>query len=340
MPPRSTESLAVGVAGLGYIGTAVGTEFRNHPDASVTAVCDPNDDRLSAAGDLFDVDEAARFRSYDRLIERAPIDAVVIGTPHTLHYEQVIAALDASLHVYCDKPLTTDVARAREIVNRDARSDRTVMVGYQRRLQEPYRRARERFRTSSPRWLSASITQDWIAEADGTWRLDPELSGGGFLYDTGSHVVDAVCFTSGLDPVSVVASMDFHDDETIDRRAHLDVEFAGGATASIACHGAVPAVREHLYGWDTDGAVCIDGRGWGARRFRRIDADGEYRPTLDPRTERTRAEAFVESVRSDVPPPATTRDGAVVTALIEAAYQAGRADGPKRVPVETDFGEP
>ena len=328
------EPLRIGIVGLGYIGTTVGGQLHRHADATVTALCDLDTGLLADVGAEFDVPDARRYTDYDTMLEDAPLDAVLVGTPHTLHYEQVVAALEAGCHVYCDKPLTADLERARDLVELAERGAETLMVGYQRHLQTAFRTARERFTDASPNWLTASITQGWIDDSRGTWRLDPDLSGGGFLYDTGSHVLDGVLWTTGLEPESVSASMEFHDeDRRVDRRAHLDVRFENGATGTFSFNGDAAAVREHIHVWDDDGAVYLEGRQWGPRTVREIDADaGEYEPYIDVRTERTRADAFLESVRTGSEPPATARDALRVTALTEAAYEAARTGDRIAVP--------
>lgn len=333
---RPEQPLRIGIVGLGYIGTTVGGQFHHHSDATVRALCDLETDRLGETGIEFDVPADAQYTDYAAMLEAEPLDAVLVGTPHTLHYEQVVAALESGRHVYCDKPLATDLERAQELTNRAERSQQTLMVGYQRHLQTAFRTARERFADGSPTWLTASITQDWIDDSMGTWRLDPELSGGGFLYDTGSHVLDGVLWTTGLEPASVAASMDFHDDaERIDRRAHLDVQFVNGATGTFSFHGHAPSVREHIHCWDDDGAVYLEGRQWGSRTVTEIDAQaGEYDPYIDFRTEQSRADAFLESVRTGIEPPATARDALRVTALTEAAYEAARTGDRIEVPSE------
>ena len=325
MSPERSGALRLGIVGLGYIGTTVGAGFHRHPDATVAAVCDLDASLLASVGDRFGVDSDQRYDEYGEMVEAASLDAVLVATPHTLHYEQVLAALDADLHVYCDKPLTTDLERARELVSRADRSDRTLMVGYQRHLQRAFQRARDRLtECGGADWVTASITQPWIESSRDSWRLDPALSGGGFLYDTGSHVLDGVLWASGLTPVSVDASMEFHD-EGVDRLAHLDVTFASGARGSFALNGDAAAVREHLHFWHPEGAVYVEGTEWGSRRVRFVDADsGEYAPYDDVGAQRSRAEAFVETVGEGTDPPATPRDALRVTALTEAAYASAR----------------
>ncbi|WP_254765730.1 Gfo/Idh/MocA family protein [Salinilacihabitans rarus] len=323
----ATTPIRLGIVGLGYIGTTVGSQFHRHPEATVAAVCDLDEARLAEVGDRFVVAEDRRYPSYEAMLGDAGLDAVLVGTPHTLHYEQVTAALDRGLHVYCDKPLATDYGHARDLAERAATGPETLMVGYQRHLQTAFQTAHERFREASPTWLTASITQGWIEASAGNWRLDPDLSGGGFLYDTGSHVLDGVLWTTGLEPESVRASMVFHDDERrVDRRAHLDVRFSNGATGAFSFYGDAPAVREHLHVWDEEGAVYLEGKEWRSRRVFEIDAESaEHVPYIDPRREQSRADAFVRSVLDGTEPPATARDALKVTALTEAAYESARS---------------
>ncbi|ELY95037.1 oxidoreductase domain-containing protein [Natrialba hulunbeirensis JCM 10989] len=360
-PSPSTSSstpIRVGIVGLGYIGTTVGGQLHRHDDATIEAVCDLDLDQLESVGNEFGVPPARRYTEYDSMLadangnggpdsdsdsdskwnsnsdsEPGPdsdpnLDAVLIATPHTLHYEQVVAALESDLHVYCDKPLTTDLEHARDLVERAAHTDLTLMVGYQRHLQTAFQLARDRFESGPPQWVTASITQDWIADSQGTWRLDPDLSGGGFLSDTGSHVLDGILWTTGLEPASVTASMDFHDDEQrVDSRAHLDIRFENGATGTVSLHGDLPSTREHIHCWDDDGALYIEGTQWGSRDVFEIETDASERlPYIDHRREQTRADAFVESIHNGPghEPPAAARDALRVTALTEAAYEAAR----------------
>ena len=126
--------IRIGIVGLGYIGTTVGGQFHRHPDATVRAVCDLDAALRDEVGRGFGVSADQQYAEYEAMLAEASLDAVLVGTPHTLHYEQVVAALDRGHHVYCDKPLTTDLERARDLADRVDRSDRTVMVGYQRHL--------------------------------------------------------------------------------------------------------------------------------------------------------------------------------------------------------------
>jgi len=186
----------------------------------VTALADISEKAQRAAGDQFDVDEEARYSEYERLLDTEPLDAVIIATPHALHYEQVLAAFDAGIDVFCEKPLTVDRDQAATLAGRAETGDRVLAVGYKYHLDPIYRAGRERWAEGerTPSLLTAEVMQDWIGVAADTWRADPGLSGGGMLYDTGSHLLDAILWMTGLTPTDVTATMTWHDD---DRRVDL-----------------------------------------------------------------------------------------------------------------------
>ncbi|WP_276256250.1 Gfo/Idh/MocA family protein [Halomontanus rarus] len=319
--------LRVGVIGMGFLGKVTGRELGRTERGELAAITDISDENLQAAAEEFDVPEENQYADYEEMIANENLDAIAVTTPHGLHAEQLLTGLDNGLHVLCEKPLCTNLEDAYEIVERTERSDRTVMLGYQRHLASAFIEAREYWHEDgreSPDFVTAEVTQDWIDAVEGSWKADPDLSGGGQLYDTGSHLVDSVLWMTGLTPTSVSADMIFHDEaERVDTQATLTVQFEEDAVASIAVSGDAPRVDEHIRIWGEDGATCIDGREWNPRRYREIDREGTIvDPNVSPGSVQPKTEAFIESIREGTEPPATVYDGLYATALTEAAYEA------------------
>ena len=326
-----TDPLRVGVVGGGFIGRAVGGEFVEHEEVQVVSLVDIDEDALEETGDELDVGESSRYTDYETMLDAETLDAVLIGTPHTLHYDQILAAFDHDLHVLCDKPLTTDLDDARDLVDRDRDRDEVLMVGYQRHFYEAYVEARDLWAEADrePCWITAEVCQDWVDRFEGAWRQDPDLSGGGYLYDTGSHLLDGVLWSTRLTPEAVSASMNFlDDDQRVDGRTNLTIRFTNGATASFSLSGETPCMREHVRMWDEQGAIELNSKDWEPSEYVEIDADSaEYRPRLSRTDRRTKVEAFVDAVRTGEEPAATALDGLRVTAVTEAAYESARTDG-------------
>jgi len=320
-------SLDIGIVGTGGLGTHLGGQFNEVSGADLVAIADVSDENRRAAGEKLDVPAQRRYEDLESLLAGESLDGVAIATPHTLHYDQVVTALEAGLNVLCEKPLTTDLDDARDLVDRAESGEEVLMVGYQRHLSPVYRAGREWVEEhATPKFITAEITQDWIESQCGAWRSNPDLSGGGQLYDTGSHLLDDVLWMTDLTPTGVSAEMVFDDEEErVDTQATLDVAFEGETVASVSVSGDAPRVREHIHLWGDDGAAYIDGIEWEDRKLELIDADGEVEEDPGvPDDHRTKAEAFVESVEDGTEPPATARDAFYVTAVTEAAYEAAR----------------
>ncbi|WP_224450388.1 Gfo/Idh/MocA family protein [Haloprofundus salilacus] len=318
----------VGIIGTGFLGRALGREFKRHERGAVVAATDINDEELQKAADEFDFDDGSQYNDYEAMLDGEELDAIVITTPHALHAEQINAGLDHDLHVLCEKPLCTDLDDAKQLVQRVEDSDKTVMLGFQRHLDTAFLKTREYWHDEGhePKFITAEVTQDWINAVGDSWKANPALSGGGQLYDTGSHLVDSVLWTTGLVPQSVTAEMVFEDDEQrLDTQAMLTVRFENDAVATIAVSGDAPRVNEGIHMWGDDGSTQIDGTEWNPRRYSEINSDGDMiEPNVNWGPEKPKAEAFIEAIEGEEEPPATVLDGFKTVAVTEAAYEAAQ----------------
>jgi predicted dehydrogenase len=184
---------------------------------------------------------------------------------------------------------------------------------------------------NEPTFITGEITQDWreYYETMEDWRMDPDLSGGGHLLNVGTHVVDAILWTTGLVPTAVTAHVDFHDDDQVfDKQSSMVVEFENGAFATISDTGVVARTREHVHIWDDDGAVYLEGREWDDRTGYVIESDGtERHPYIGYDRWLAKGNAFLEAIQTGNEPPATVRDGFKATLVTLAAYESGRTGG-------------
>lgn len=321
----TTESVVrAGIVGTGDLGTTLGDQIRAHENGIIAAVADVSPDALQSAGDRFDVDTAHRYTDYENMLDDAPIGVVVVATPHAFHYEQTTAALDREYDVLCEKPLTIDLKEARGLVSRSEESDEILMVGYQRHLFPPFVKARERLHAADgkPAYIAAETTQEWISEFRDQWRANPDLSGGGQLYDTGSHLIDAVLWVSDVTPESVYAEMMFDDDDRrVDKHAALSVKFENGGVGSITVSGDTRHRYEQLHFSNDNGAVRIEDQ----MRLFEYDEDGDRDEVpIDFGSRTPKGEAFIDAVLERTEPPSTARHALAVTAVTEAAYESAR----------------
>lgn len=109
-----SEKVRIGVIGLGIMGEQYVRIYASHPFATVTAICTRKRERLNEIGDKYGIQN--RFTDYGELLAQSNVDAVCVATPDFAHYEPVKAALNANKHVLCEKPFTTVLSEADELL--------------------------------------------------------------------------------------------------------------------------------------------------------------------------------------------------------------------------------
>ena len=87
--------------------------LESHPLAELAAICGRHHIRTEEMAHKYDIPLV--FTDYREMIEKGDLDAVVVATPDDLHYQMTMAALDARLHVLCEKPLALNSGRARQM---------------------------------------------------------------------------------------------------------------------------------------------------------------------------------------------------------------------------------
>lgn len=151
--------------------------------------------------------DAAAFTKLDDLLNQTDADAAIIGTPTSLHFEQIRACRARGWHVLCEKPLADRREHLLTLID-ECRGGPVLSVAYQRRTWPVYRVLREEIQ--SGRWgavraVTSINSERWQQTIGGTWRDDPAINVGGFIGDAGSHKIDLVFFLTGLKPLDVFA---------------------------------------------------------------------------------------------------------------------------------------
>jgi predicted dehydrogenase len=150
--------------------------------------------------------------SAEELINADDVDVVHVCTPNALHVPQAEAAIRAGKHVICEKPLATDPADARRLVEAAADAGLVAAVPFVYRFYPSVREARARIGAgdAGPLWLlHGSYLQDWLAGSDASnWRVDPKLGGASRAFgDIGVHWCDLMEFTTGHRITRLIARM-------------------------------------------------------------------------------------------------------------------------------------
>jgi predicted dehydrogenase len=177
------------------------------PRVEVVAVVDSDRAAREALGRMLPGDVRI-CPTYDELTSLGEaIDAAVICTPTTAHYEQILFCRSQGWAVLCEKPLA-DTQERMEALIALSESAPPVSLAYQRRSWATYRTLRRE--VQSGRWgaiqaVTAHNSERWQQTIAGTWRDDPVVNAGGFVGDAGSHKLDALFFVTGLELAEVFA---------------------------------------------------------------------------------------------------------------------------------------
>jgi predicted dehydrogenase len=177
-----------GILGTGKIAKRFMQAAFYVPDAQVVAVGSREQHTADQFGAQFGVPK--RYGSYDALIGDPEVEIVYVATPHTLHAENTLAALQASKHVLCEKPFTVNAPQAEQVIQAARAAGKFVMDGMWTRCFPVVREIIRRIQTGELgeiRYLQADF--GFRPEFNPTSRLfAPEL-GGGALLDVGVYPV-------------------------------------------------------------------------------------------------------------------------------------------------------
>jgi len=186
---------------VGVIGTSWWADLEHLPgmrarrDVEVVALCGRNPERLAAMAAKFRVPNT--FTDWREMIAKGGLDVLVVATPNSLHHPQVLAALDAGLHVICEKPLAMNVALARDMAARAEAAGRKTLTFFTHRAVAAAayvkRLVGEGF-IGQPLHLSATyFSASHLRPGKAlSWRMQRAESGTGVLGDIGSHLIDLV----------------------------------------------------------------------------------------------------------------------------------------------------
>jgi predicted dehydrogenase len=181
------------------------------------------------------------------LLQTAP-DALAVFSPHLFHYRLAMDALQAGCHVFIEKPLSTSVQEAADIVGLAHGRNLKVGVGHQYRLAPSLVEARRRLAAGAIgplRLVTATLARPWLTtlgRPESAWRFDPESAGGGILADAGVHLIDAILWTTGQVAVEVGAIQSRREPD-IDLVTAAAIRLADGTPATLAISGISPATR-------------------------------------------------------------------------------------------------
>jgi len=326
--------IRIGVIGAGIMGQQYIRIYSDHPYARVVAVAASRLERAQAAAARYGVPNATD--DWKTITESDAIDAVCIALPDGLHFAATVSALRHGKHALIEKPMTTSLAEADEIVRLTEDSRLTVQVAFNHRWLAPYHQGRASIAAGEigPPVSAYARKNDtifvpteyipWAASTTPAWFLS-------------CHDIDLVGWFFGVQPVEARAwgvkrvlaarGIDTYD------MIQAQVRYAGGAIATFESGWIHPNTFPTM----VDSFISVIGE-HGHLHFDRKRESLEMSTPANftyPKTFLSNdifgtlrgafpscLDDFVRSIRTGAPPAVNVRDGRTVTAILTAIHQS------------------
>ena len=192
------EQVRIGVIGAGRVVTGLHLPSLNsHPRARVAALCCRTGEHAERTAQAFDIPRV--YTNHRAMLDRGGLDAVLVATPDDLHYPMAMDALDAGLHVFCEKPLAGNAGQAQEMLAKAEAAGLVHGVFFTWRWRPQYRYLKELVDEGylgRPYHCHIRYLGGYGRQARYQWRFDGRRANG-VLGDLGSHMIDLARWTTG-----------------------------------------------------------------------------------------------------------------------------------------------
>jgi predicted dehydrogenase len=328
-------NVRVGVVGAGAIAQLAHLPLLSKlRGAQLVALCDNDRPKARALADRFDVPDV--FTDIEDLLEFDELDAVIVATPNHLHEPHVLSALEAKVHVLCERPLSLTARGIERILAASNRVDRKVFVANNHRFRSDVQ-ALDRFLRGGElgklTGVRAGVYQPRLRHEG--WRARRAEAGGGAFFDQGLPMVDLAMWLADYPaPVRVWAHMDRPRGTAVEESALVTLECESGIAFTFDISWAYVGYEERWW-FET-----LSSRGSARLAPLRVVKELNGKPTdVSPGGAATRENSFSQSYRAELAhflsvvreetPYEAPSDQVTLHKVIEAAYKS--ADEGKEV---------
>jgi len=199
------------------------------------------------------------------------ISGVMITTRHNMHANMIIRALNNDKHVFVEKPLCISPQELEEIVAAHGKSDKSVVVGFNRRFSDHSIKVKEHMKTG-PFNISVTMNAGYIEQE--SWVQDMEL-GGGRIIGEACHLIDLCSYFVGREVTAVSANSMGLDSKPNSDNASILMKYADGSNAVINyfSNGSKAYPKERVEVFGNGNIMIIDNwritKGYGIKGFKK-----------------------------------------------------------------------
>jgi len=305
--------------------------LKQQDTTQISVVCEPSEKQLAQTNAIFEeagMTPPPNEPDIEKLLQQYPLDAAFIITPHVYHHDQTKACLEAGLDVLLEKPMVMNAQEAESLIDTMNQTQRLLVVAFPGSLSPQIRKAVSMLTAGDLGKLStidAVVWQHWKEGTSGTWRQDPPISGGGFLFDTGAHMLNTVVDLAGEEFESVSAQFD-QCGTPVEIIATIQGKLKSGAFVSMHANGnAIENTCDSMVRIFTENSILKTGI-WGERLELMKTGEKDFSPVAVPESLGV-WEQFLAVRRGEIPNPCPPEVGHRMACLYDAikasAAQAG-----------------
>lgn len=321
----------VGILGCGGFAGAHARRLKVVADAQIVALADVSEEKIQGLIQRRLQDYApapVHYTDAEKMLREARLDGVVIVTPHVLHFQQAVMALDAGCHVLVEKPMVLNAGEAAQLAAKVRSSGRKVVVGYNPPYTAAFQYLRQTIRDGRLgrlQLVNGYLSQNWKKLTAGSWRQDPAVSGGGQAFDSGAHLLAGMAWAVGVAPEEVFALID-RQDTRVDINAVVTARFAGGVMVSVAVGGDCLSNGAHSAYLFEGGRIEVDG--WGGQWIKAFRGEEKLADAPEGSAEPAPDGNFVDVLHGRAEPICGVEDGLRMAQWMDAIYEAARTGKP------------
>jgi predicted dehydrogenase len=253
-----------GIIGFGaFAERTIAPAIQASGNSTVVAIQKRSLDAAKEKARIFNVPHA--FDSVEALVQHPDVDAVFIVSANSQHAPETITAARAGKHVLTEKPMAMNSAEAETMMRTCEEHHVKLMVGHMVRFSPLVLRMKELIHLGYIGKITC-IKSEFIYDgrlSHRKWLVDPNVAGGGPIYDIGVHCLDTTRFLLEDEVVSVKSQLDpVPSFRTTESTAQLALKFSRGTTAGIFCSYASPIRRTSIEVIGEKGILSAENFSW------------------------------------------------------------------------------
>lgn len=200
---ENSKKIRYAVVGLGWIAQEVILPaFKGAKNSELAAFVTDDPNKADELGSKYKVSQIVGYEGYDDLLRSGRIDAVYITLPNNMHRDYSVRAVQAGVHVLCEKPMADSVAECEAMIRAAEQNNVKLMIAYRLHFEPANLKAIERLQNGEigePKIFSSVFSQQ---TPEGNIRLKKAM-GGGPLMDLGVYPINAARYLFRDEPIEV-----------------------------------------------------------------------------------------------------------------------------------------